>query len=317
VWGDLAAVVGGALSIIFVGYSETLAAGRAMAAKHGYRIDTDQELIAEGFACGAAGLVGGFVNDGSLSKTSVGDQAGQKSQMAAVVNAVLVLLTILFLASLFENLPAAVLSAIVIDAMVGLIDFSSMVRYFRVSRSDFVFFMAAGLGILFFSIIQGIVIGVVLSLLLLIGHASRPALRRLGKDPGSETYLDTARHEALIVEPGVLVVRLDGPLFFANANRFHDDVEAMIAASETAIRAVVADMEAVSHTDTDGADILTSMARKMKANDRWFAVARVESAILDQWTRAGAIDAIGSDHVFGFVREAVDAALAGSRADTG
>lgn len=315
VWGDLGALVAGALSIIFVGYSETLAAGRAMASKHGDRLDTDQELVAEGFACGAAGLVGGFVNDGSLSKTSVADAAGQKSQMASLINAGLVLLTILFLASLFKDLPAAVLGAVVIDAMVGLIDFSPMVRYYRVSRSDWVFYMAAGLGILFFSIIQGIVIGVVLSLLLLIWHASRPALRRMGRDPESDTYLDTARHEGLIVEPGVLVVRLDGPLFFANANLFHDGVNQMISTSDAPVRAVVVDMEAVAHTDTDGADILTSMATEMRAKGIWFGIARVEAAILDQWDRSGAIDAIGGHHVFGSIREAVDEA-AGDQAQT-
>ena len=206
--------------------------------------------------------MGGFVNDGSLSKTSVADAAGQKSQMASLINAVFVLLTMLFLASLFENLPAAVLGAVVIDAMVGLIDFRPMARYYRVSRSDWIFFMAAGLGIIFFSIIQGIVLGVVLSLLLLIAHASRPPLRRMGRDPASDTYLDAARHEGLIVEPSVLVVRLDGPLFFADANSFHDGVNQLISAADVPVGAVVVDMEAVSHTDTDGADMLIGWPRR-------------------------------------------------------
>ena len=312
VWGEVGALIAGALSIIFVGYSETLASGRAMASKHGDRLDTNQELVAEGFACGAAGLVGGFVTDGSLSKTSVADAAGQKSQMASLINAVFVLLTILFLASLFKNLPAAVLGAVVIDAMVGLIDFRPMVRYFRVSRSDWLCYMAAGLGILFFSIIQGIVIGVVLSLLLLIAHASRPALRRMGKQPESDTYVDAARHESAIVEPSVLVVRLDGPLFFADANVFHDGVNQLISAADAPVHAVVLDMEAVSHTDTDGADTLTSMASEMKARGIWFGIARAEEAILVRWDRAGAIEAIGRNHVFGSVQEA--AHEAGARA---
>ena len=308
VWGDLTDLIAGALAIIFVGYSETLAAARAMASKHGYGIDTDQELAAEGVACLSAGLVGGFVNDGSLSKTSVGDAAGQKSQMASLIDAVFVLLTMLFLASLFDNLPSAVLGAVVIDAMVGLIDFRTMARYYRVSRSDWVFFMAAGLGIIFLSIIGGILLGVVLSLLLLIAHSSRPQLRRMGRDPASDTYLDVERNEGLIVEPSVLVVRLDGPLFFANANRFNDGVMALISESDVPIRAVVVDGEAVSLTDTDGADVLIGMAREMKASGRWFAIARVESAIEDQWRRAGAIDEVGADRVFASVREAADVA---------
>ena len=317
VWGDLADLIAGALAVIFVGYSETLAAGRAMASKHGYGIDTDQELTAEGVACLGAGLVGGFVNDGSLSKTSVGDAAGQKSQMASLIDAVFVLLTMLFLASLFDNLPSAVLGAVVIDAMVGLIDFRTMARYYRVSRADWIFFMAAGLGIIFLSIIGGILLGVVLSLLLLIAHSSRPQLHRMGRDPASDTYLDVERNEGLIVEPSVLVVRLDGPLFFANANRFNDGVMLLISDSEVPVGAVVVDGEAVSLTDTDGADVLIGMAREMKASGRWFAIARVESAIEDQWRRAGAIDEIGADRVFASVREAADAATRGlaGRAD--
>ena len=119
-------------------------------------------------ASAAAGLVGGYSTDGSLSKTSVADAAGQRTQMASILNAALVLLTLLFFASLFEDLAAAALGAIVIDAMVGLIDFAEMRRYWRVSRSDFLFFMSAMAGILLVDIIHGIIIGVVLSLLMLI-----------------------------------------------------------------------------------------------------------------------------------------------------
>ena len=140
-WSEASALFTGALSVVFVGYSESLASARAMALKHRYEIDPDQELIAQGMACGAAGFVGGFATDGSLSKTSVADLAGQKTQLASLVNAVFVLLTMLFLASLFENLPAATLGAVVIDAMLGVVTFGPMRRYFRVNRADWLFFM--------------------------------------------------------------------------------------------------------------------------------------------------------------------------------
>ena len=123
---------------------------RTVAATHDYEVDPDQELIAQGFANGAAGFVGGFVNDGSLSKSSVADAAGQRTQMAALINAALVLLTMLLLASLFEQLPSAALGAVVIDAMVGLITLGDLRRYARVNRPDRVFFCGAMLGILFF-----------------------------------------------------------------------------------------------------------------------------------------------------------------------
>ena len=114
--------------MIFVGYSESLASARAMAAKHGYTIDPNQELIVEGATCTAA-RAPLISDDGSLSKTSVADSAGQQTQMASILNAALVLLTMLFLASLFEDLPVAALGAIVIDAMIGLISFAEVRRY--------------------------------------------------------------------------------------------------------------------------------------------------------------------------------------------
>jgi sulfate permease, SulP family len=190
-------------------------------------------------ACGAAGLVGGFATDGSLSKTSVADAAGQKSQMASLINALFVLLTMLFLASLFENLPAATLGAVVIDAMLGVVTFGPMRRYFKVNRADWVFFMGALLGILFFGIIQGILIGVVLSLLLLIARASKPAVRRLGRDPTTDVYVNVDRYDGLELVPGLLVLRIDGPLFFADAGRFRDALNELIKSNPEPVRAIV------------------------------------------------------------------------------
>jgi SulP family sulfate permease len=306
-WGRLGDLVVGALSIIFVGYAESLAAARTMASKHGYRIDADQELIAQGAACAGSGLVGGFVVDGSLSKTSVADAAGQKSQMASLIDAALVLATILFLAGLFEDLPKATLGAIVIDAMVGLVKLEPARRYHGVNRPDWVFFMAAGLGILFFGIIQGIVIGVVLSLLLLVARASRPATRRLGFDPRSRTFLDPSRHDGVEEIPGVLVVRLDGPLFFADAQRFHDEIDAMVSAAGDDLTAVVIDGDAISQTDTDGADIVIALAEELRKVDVTLSFARVDRQIRDLWERAGAVDAVGAERFFPTVRAAVEA----------
>ena len=306
-WSQWAALLAGALSIVFVGYSESLASARSTAVKHRYEIDPNQELIAQGAACGAAGFVGAFPTDGSLSKTSVADTAGQRTQMASLINAVFILLTMLFLASLFKNLPSAALGAVVIDAMLGVVDLGPMGRYFRVNRADWVFYMGAMLGILFFGIIQGILIGVVLSLLLLIARSSNPAVRRLGRDPTSGAFVDQTRYEEVEAIPGVLVLRLDGPLFFADANRFRDALKEMIEGAPEPVRAVVVDADAISLTDTDGADMVAQIAGELRSQHVWLALARVEPESLDLWTRAGAIDAVGRDHVFDTVRQAVAA----------
>lgn len=211
-WSDAGSLLIGAFAVVFVGYSETLAAARSVAHKRGYEIDTNQELTAQGMANGASGLVGGFVVDGSLSKTSVADDAGQKTEMASLINAAFVLATLLFLATVFEDLASATLGAIVIDAMVGLITFAPLKRYYRVNRADFLFFAGAGLGILFFGVMAGILIGVVLSLVMLIQRSSRTNIRRLHRDPMTDTYHDVSRHDGLAPIPGVVVARVDGPL---------------------------------------------------------------------------------------------------------
>jgi high affinity sulfate transporter 1 len=317
-WSDAdTALLVGAFSVIFVGYSESLASARMMSLKHGHPIDADQELIAQGMACGAAGLVGGFATDGSLSKTSVADTAGQKTQLASLINAVLILLTMLFLASLFADLASAVLGAVVIDAMVGLLGLAEFKRYYRVNRPDWVFFMGAMLGILFLGIIQGILIGVVLSLLALLARASKPAIRRLGREPRTDSYLDVALHPEVELVPGVLVVRMDGPLFFADADRFRETLKELIDGVDGPVTAVVIDADAISQTDTDGADIIALLAGELHSQGITLALARVQPAILELWTRAGAIDALGPDRVFDTVREAAQTVKAMPAATAG
>jgi sulfate permease, SulP family len=303
-WSDFDALALGALAIVFVGYSESLASARSMALKKGYEIDPNRELVAQGASCGAAGIVGGFPVDGSLSKTSVAASAGQKTQMASLINAGFVLLTMLFLASLFKNLPAATLGAVVIDAMIGLVTFAPMRRYYRVNRMDWVFFMGAMAGILVFGIIAGILIGVTLSLLLLIARTSRTTVRRLEQDPTSGVYHGTGDRQGLRRVPGVVVVRIDGPLFFADADRFRTEVK-RLAREEQPLLGVVVDTDAVTLTDTDGADILAQVAGELSRQGAELALARVHQTTRTLWARAGLLYVIGADAVFETIDEAV------------
>jgi sulfate permease, SulP family len=303
---DVGPLLVGALAVIFVGYSESLAAARAMAAKKGYEIDPNQELIAQGMSCGTAGLVGGFPVDGSLSKTSVAEAAGQQSQMASLINAVFVLFTLLFLAAIFEKLPTATLGAVVIDAMVGLVTFAQARRYYTVSGSDFVFFAGAMVGILVFGIIAGILIGVVLSLLLLIARSSQTSVRPLGREPTSGVYHALEDKPGLETTPGVLVVRINGPLFFADADRFRTRVHELAAQDGLPARIVV-DAESVHLTDTDAADILIQVAEELRARGTTVVLAHVHPESLELWRRAGVVDAIGEDRIYESVADAVNA----------
>jgi SulP family sulfate permease len=175
-----------------------------------------------------------------------------------------------------------------------------------VNRTDWVFFMGAGLGILCFGIIQGIVIGVVLSLLLLIARSSRTSVRELRRSPTTGTYHEAQRHEGLEAVPGVLVVRVDGPLFFADADRFRTTLENLVPHDATP-QAVVIDAESIYLTDTDGADILSQVAEELGAQGTALSLAAVHPPVLELWQRGGAIDAIGANSVFETVHEAVRA----------
>ena len=273
--------------MIFVGFSEALAAARTVASRHGYEVEPNQEMVTKGAANGLSGLVGGFVVTGSLSKTSVADAAGQRSQVASLADATLILATVVLLAKVFENLPTAALAAVVIDAMLGLVAFAPMRRYYRSYRRDFVVFISAMVGIFCFGIIQGIVIGVVLSLLLLIARASNPAIVQLGRDPKLNTWLDVNRHDGLLTEPDLLCVRIDGPLFFADANPFRQSMLRMLDGSPQGVRTLVLDVEAVSQTDTDGADILIQLVGELRAKEVGLYLARPRSSVLEVWSRAG------------------------------
>jgi sulfate permease, SulP family len=218
-----------------------------------------------------------------------------------------VLLTMLLLAGLFEQLPSATLGAVVIDAMVGLITLVDLRRYYRVNRADWLFFMGAGLGILFIGITQGILIGVVLSLLLLIARSSRTSVRELGHDPRTGQYHVLSRHEGLQLTPGVRIARIDGPLFFADADGFRTRIHEITADDGGPVRLVV-DAEAVLLTDTDGADMLKQVAAELAVEGSQLQLASVHPPVLGLWERAGLIDALGDGAVFASVDDAVAAA---------
>ena len=302
---SLSTIILGALAVIFVGFSESLAAAKESASKHGYEIDASQEMTAQGMANGISGLFGGFAVDGSLSKTTVADSAGQRSQVASLINAGLILLTLLFLAGLFTDLPNAVLGAVVIDAAIGLVKVKEF-RFYRQNRRDFAAFMAAAIGLFFISILAGVVIGVLLSLLLLIATAYKSPVRRLGFDKSEKVYVDADKHPEAEEVPGVLVAEIFGPLFFADADDFRTSVKAMV--QERSPHTLVIDLDAATMMDMDGVEILVKIINELGQQDIRVFLARVDSDDIDLFERIGAMEEIGSENIYKTVRSAVEAA---------
>ena len=303
--GSLLTLVLGGLAVIFVGFSESLAAARESASKHNYEIDTSQEMTAQGAANGLSGLFGGFTVAGSLSKTTVADSAGQKSQIASLVTAFLILLTLLFLAGLFTTLPNAVLGAVVIDAAIGLVRIEEF-RFYRLNRRDFAAFLAAAIGLFFISILAGVIIGVVLSLLLLVASASKSPVRRMAWDKENDVFVDADKHPDAEIIPGIVIAEIHGPLFFADANDFRTAVLAMVREYEP--HTVVVDLDAATTMDMDGVEILDKINRELGRQDIKVLLARVDSEVIELFRRMGATEVILSERIFESVRAAVKAA---------
>jgi SulP family sulfate permease len=296
---DLGTLVPGAIGLMLVGFAEGLGAAKTYAARHHYEIDANRELLGLGAANLAAGLSSGMVVNGSLSKTAVNGAAGAKTQLSGLVVAVLTVVTLLLLTGLFESLPEATLAAVVIAAVVELVDVGALVALYRLAtgsrvgrfavgaRPDFVAAVAALLGVLVFDTLPGLFIGIGVSLLLLLYRTSKPHIARLGRVPGhADQYADIARHPENEQPEGVAILRVEAGLFFANA----DAVRARVleTAKDTGIHAVVLDAEAVAFIDATAATMLEQLDDELHRRQVRLLIAHDVGRVRDVLHRAGA-----------------------------
>lgn len=307
VLGDLLV---GALAVVVVAFAESFAAAKKYASKFGYQVDANQEMIGLGAANLGAGLSGGFVVDGSLSKTAAGVEAGQKSQMTIVFAAVFVLITIVALTWLFEPLPEAVLGAIVIHAVWKLIDFSTFTRLLRIRHNDFMLAIAAFLGVVLIDILQGIIIGVVLSLVALIYRASFPEGSELGRvetDDGLYEFLSVETHPEGETLTGLVIYRQTGSLIFSNADAFlHKARELLWQRTDPAAVLLLVDCEQMADMDVSGAEAITSLLEELRDADVELWLTRLHGDALITAEKAGVTEALGPDRVVPTVRAAAD-----------
>lgn len=288
----------GAFGIVLVGYAESVAIARKYATKHKYDVDPNQELIAVGMANLGSGFSGAFVVDGSLSRTAAGDTSGQKSQMASLIGVVLVLVTLVAFTWLFEDLPEAILAAIVIHAVWHLIDFNKFREFYRVSPSTALVAGACTMGVLTVDILGGLIMAIVLSLGIVIYRASRPNIPRLGKNPDEDVYRDMDEDPENQPVPGLVILRIDAELFFANAQHFRDRVRQLIDEAEPPARAVLIDAEAVYRLDLTAAEMLKELATELEDEGIQLLFARVKHPVREMMRRSGVEEAVGSTDFF-------------------
>ena len=281
-FGGLAAA---ALGVMLVGFAESLGTAKVYAQRENREVDPNRELIGLGAANLGAGISGGLVVNGSLSKTAVNATAGGRTQLVGLIAAGLTVLTLLFLTGYFESLPVATLAAVVIAALIDLIDFSALRDYYRVysarlgrdygfaARADFIAAVGAMLGVMIFGTLAGLFLGVLISLLLLLYRASRPPVAELGRVPGASGHFsDLDRHPENQQVEGVAVLRIEGGLFFANAGPVAAAIRS--AAGRDGVDAVVIDAETVPFIDVTAAEVLDQVARELQADDVRLVMAR-------------------------------------------
>ena len=283
--GRFGGLTAAALGVMLVGFAESLGTAKTYAQRENREIDPNRELIGLGVANLGAGISGGFAVNGSLSKTAVNSTAGGRTQLVGLIAAGLTLLTLLFLTGYFESLPVATLAAVVIAALIDLIDFSALRDFYRVyssrlgraygfaARADFIAAVAAMLGVMIFGTLAGLFIGVLISLLLLLYRASRPPVTELGRVPGSSGHFsDLDRHPDNRRVEGIAVLRIEGGLFFANAAPVAAEIRS--AARRGHVQAVVIDAETVPFIDVTAAQVLDQVARELRADGVRVLIAR-------------------------------------------
>jgi high affinity sulfate transporter 1 len=305
-WADVAALALPAAGIALVAFTDSAVLSRTFAARRGEAVDGSQEMAGIGFANIAGGLLGGFPVSASSSRTPVAEQAGSRTQLTGVVGAALIIAFILLVPGLTEYLPSATLAAIVISAAVGLIDIRGLRRLWRMDKVDASLSLAAFLGVVVFGVLQGIVVTIMLSLLAFIIRSWRPYHAELGRVPGLRGYHDLSRNPSGVPIPGIVIVRFDAPLFFANGATFDDWVRARVKAAGPGVHSVILAAEPITDIDTTAIDELVELDEYLAAHGIRLLFAEMKDPVRDVLKQYGMTDRFTPDRFAPTVGAAVD-----------
>ncbi len=306
---DIFSLLPAALALTILIYADEILTSRVFAMKHGQKVDANQEFVAIGMANIGAGLLTGFPAALSGSRTAVSDQMGGKSQWVGLFAVALTIIFLLFLTPLLAPLPTVALGAIIIVASFGLIDLAAFRFLRKVRRAEFWLAMVTALGVLTVGILQGILVAVVLSLVNVIFHISRPhdALLDDVDASGGTVYRGVGDKETALTEPGLIVYRFDAPLVFANAGFFAERLLDLITNAGGGLKCVILDAEAISDFDSTAAEALENIDADLERLGVELWIARANEPLRDLLQVTGLIKRLGKDNIFPSVRAAVTA----------
>jgi len=290
---DVDGVIPLAFACFLLAYVESVSAARTLAQKHGYAIDSRQELLGLGAANFAAAFGQGYPVAGGLSQSSVNDKAGAKTPLALMFASATIALCLLFLTGLLRNLPNVVLAAIVLMAVKGLIDVPALRRLRQVSRFEFSIAMVAFAGVLLLGILKGVMLAAVISLLLLIGRVARPRVAFLGRIPGTRRYSDLERNPDNEVVPGVHIFRVEAGLLYFNVEHVRQVVWQKLRATTLPVQLVVCDLSASPYVDVAGARMLAALHTDLAAAGIQFQLVEPHAAVRDLLVAEGLEERLG------------------------
>jgi high affinity sulfate transporter 1 len=309
-YADLGPVFLGGAAVALVSFADTSVLSRAYAARTGSYVDPNQEMVGLGAANLATGLFQGFPISSSASRTPVAEAAGARTQLAGVVGAVAVAALLLLAPDLLEHLPASALAAVVIAAVLGLIEVTDLRRIYRIQRWEFWLSMVCLAGVAILGAIPGIGLAIVIAVIEFLWDGWRPHSAVLGRVDGIKGYHDITRYPQARRVPGLVLFRWDAPLFFANAELFQDRVLDAVAASPTAVRWVVIAAEPVTSVDVTAADMLAELDETLRAAGIELCFAEMKDPVKDKLKRFGLFARLGEHTFFPTIGTAVDGFLA-------
>lgn len=304
------------LVISLVSFMESIAVAKAIATKNGYKVDANKELIALGSANLGGSLFQSFPTTGGISRSAVNFQSGARTGLASLFSAGVVAITVLFLTPLFYFLPTAVLAAVIIVAVFSLVDFHAVKTLWHTDKRDFAMFGITFLATLGIGIEEGIVIGVLMSLLAIIYKSTKPHSAELGRLGDSDNYRNITRYEDAIIRPDVLIFRFDSPLYFTSSQQFTEKLENRVKSRDKKLQHVVLDASAINYTDSTGIHTLEDILGFLRKRGAILHIAGAIGPVRDKLKLSGLMQKIGRNNFHFDVAEAVKSIDAGNHAFT-
>ncbi len=302
---DIQAILPIVLVIALVSYMESIAVAKAVANKRGYKIDANQELVALGSANIGGSLFQSFPTTGGFSRTAVNDQSGAKSTIASIITAGLIAVTVLFLTPLFYYLPNAVLAAIIMVAVAGLFDSKEMSFLWQTDRKDLAMLIITFASTLFLGIEEGIAIGVIMSLVMVIYTSTKPHYAEVGRLGSTSNFRNIKRYPEAKVEEEILIYRFDSNLYFANVEHFRETLDQKINDRGVSLELVILDASSINDVDSTGIHTLQELIKDLRLKRITFYMAGVIGPVRDRLKACGITDTMGEENFFFDVADAV------------